>query len=556
MSDSSKQQALTEQHDELLDAMERKRQEWAADGEDKDDTDKLLDEAIAMAVAQGKGWAPGEKEEYISKILDDDYIPPIFAETQEELEQSGLAEAFSALQYDDSPAIVMLDFKKKGTDAFLNGKRNVNNNVQFFRDAINHYYEAFAWAQKIESTEVQAQYLKDTKEGFASSKTSDEKKEASATEAPEYSEKELDEMKSNLLNNAALAHMQLKNWGHVRDDATKALEFNKENVKAWYRLAKAQQMLKHWEQAGDAIDSGLACPGESENKDLLKLSKLIEDKVRTARLARQKRERRRAERVSNVKAVWKHCKENNIKLGRVPLVATVTDDDEEGDDVDESRWHHHHPHTGQLPSPIDNGSGNDWSWPCMFVYPSHSQSDFVQHLGESEMLAIRIAQMFPELEEGDETDLPWDFQNEFQCSNLAIYFEINCTEKPGEVVHPDSVERLTDQGSTMRFYEAARALKGDEGEDMVALATAVERKRLHKQRKAWKKKHGSLWAKPDPSNVVRVHPAMTLKDVLTDERMVVANVSGLLLSICTAHLPCNANLLTFNFLLLFQFKLF
>lgn len=93
MSESSKQ-ALTEQHDELLDAMERKRQEWAADGEDKDDTDKLLDEAIAMAVAQGKGWAPGEKEEYISKILDDDYIPPIFAETQEELEQSGLAEAF------------------------------------------------------------------------------------------------------------------------------------------------------------------------------------------------------------------------------------------------------------------------------------------------------------------------------------------------------------------------------------------------------------------------------------------------------------------------------
>ena len=62
---------------------------------------------------------------------------------------------------------------------------------------------------------------------------------------------------------------------------------------------------------------------------------------------------------------------------------------------------------------------------------------------------------------------------------------------------------------------------------MVNLAKAVERKRLYKQRKAWKKKHGSLWAKPDPLDVVRVHPAMTLRDILLDKRMVVANVSAL-----------------------------
>eukprot|EP00541_Cyclophora_tenuis_P005367 CAMPEP_0116548092 /NCGR_PEP_ID=MMETSP0397-20121206/4131_1 /TAXON_ID=216820 /ORGANISM="Cyclophora tenuis, Strain ECT3854" /LENGTH=92 /DNA_ID=CAMNT_0004072677 /DNA_START=14 /DNA_END=292 /DNA_ORIENTATION=- len=75
----------------------------------------------------------------------------------------------------------------------------------------------------------------------------------------------------------------------------------------------------------------------------------------------------------------------------------------------------------------------------------------------------------------------------------------------------------------MKFYEASRALKGDEGSDMSNLARAVERKHLHKQRKAWKKKHGTLWARPDPNSVVRVHPAMTLRDVLTDKRMVVPN---------------------------------
>jgi hypothetical protein len=285
-------------------------------------------------------------------------------------------------------------------------------------------------------------------------------------------------------------------------------------------------MLKCWEEAGDAIDAGLACQGEAENKDLIKLQKLLEEKVRTARLARQKREKKRAERVSRVKEVWKHCKENNIQLGRVPLVATLTDDDMEGDDVEESRWHHHHPHTGQLPEVV---GGAGWSWPCMFVYPSHNQSDFVKNFGESEMLALRMAQMFPELEApGDETVMPWDYKNEFSCSNLVVYLEVNGTEKPGDIVHPDSVERLEDQGSTMRFYEASRALKGDEGPDMRNLAQAVERKRLYKQQKAWKKKHGSLWAKPEPLDVVRVRPAMSLQDILTDKRMLVPNVSILI----------------------------
>lgn len=301
-----------------------------------------------------------------------------------------------------------------------------------------------------------------------------------------------------------------------------ALKFNECNVKAWYRLAKAYQMLQCWEEAGDAIDKGLGVPGEGENKDLLKLQKLLAEKVRKARVARQKREKRRAERVARVKSVWKHCKEKSIKLGRVALVASISDDDDEaGDDVDESRWHHHHPHTGELPCTV----GADWSWPCLFVYPSHSQSDFVKHFVESEMLAMRMGEMYPELEPGQETAMPWDYNNEFECSKLAVYFEINAPGDPNEVVHPESVELLKDQGSTMKFYESSRALKGDEGPEMSNLVQAVERKRLYKQRKAWKKKHGSLWAKPDPADVVRVHPACLLEDILKDSRMVVANVS-------------------------------
>lgn len=277
-------------------------------------------------------------------------------------------------------------------------------------------------------------------------------------------------------------------------------------------------MLQNWEEAGDAIDSGLSC--DKDNKDLIKLRSLCEKKVRRARMDRQKRERARAERSSRVKDVWKHCKGSEITLGRVPLVANVNDDDDDDDEA-EARWHHHHPHTGRIPQKV---GGDEWSWPCMFIYPSHNQSDFVEHFAESEMIALRMAEVFPELESGkSETSLSWDYNNQFICSNLAVYFEVHCTEKEGDIIHPDFVQKLKDQGSTMRFYESARALKGDEGLEMATVARCTEKKLLHRQRKAWKKKHKSLWSKPDPCPVVRVHPAVTLWQILMDKRMVVPN---------------------------------
>lgn len=522
------------QHNELLEKMDATRKKWMEEEEDPDDGDRLLQEAIDMAIRNGKGWAPGEKEAYMKKILDDDYIPPMFCSTQEELDRTGLADAFSALQFDDDPALTMKECKKKGADAFMDGKRNVAKNIQYYRDAINHYYEAVAWASKIEPLEHKQAHKGER----------DKNRDDAAIKREEtfevWKEAEIDEMKSTLYSNAALCHIQLKNWGHAKTDSTRAIDFNKSNVKALYRLAKANQMLKDWEPAGDAIDSGLEL--DPSNKDLLKLKKLLQDKIRLARIARQKRERIRSERASSIKAVWKHCKAENIQLGRVALVASTTDeleynedlllDDDQNEDAAafESRWHHHFPHTGSLPKPDggNNGGNNPlWTWPCLFVYPSHSQSDFVQSFHEQEMLAERMAEMYPELEASNqETAMQWDYKNEFTCSNLAVYFEVNCPDgfaKTNTAIHPDSVEPLRDMAATMKFFEASRALKGDEGPDIMRVAELVERKRLKKQRRAWKKQHRTLAAKPDPCPVVRVHPAMTLEQILKDSRMVVAN---------------------------------
>jgi hypothetical protein len=471
----------------------------------RDPRDELLSQAIELAIEQGRAWSPGEKEDYLKKILDDDFIPPYFAATPEEMEKTGLTEAFTSLIYDgESPTALMIKFRKKGGDAFVNGKRNQVGNLQWFRDALNYYIEALAWAEKIEPMQ----------EGDLAQADTDE---------PTFNLIELAEERSKISGNIALMHMQLKNWGSMRDECKRALQFSDKNVKAWFRLAKAYQMMHQYEEAGDAIEKGLAV--EPDNADLLKLQKLLEQRILKARKLRQQRERARAERQAKVKQVWKHCSDSNIRLGRVPLVTSVTDDDE--DDVDrdreESTWNQHLPHSGAIAKQV----GGSWMWPCLFVYPSHHQSDFVESFSEDEMLAVRMADMFPELEgEGEETSMPWDYNNEFVCSQLAVYFEVHALDQDqAAIVHPDSVQILRDQSSCMRFYEACRALKGDEGEEIGNVIRAVERRNLYRQRKAWTDKHGSLWCKPDPNPVIRIHPAMTLREVLTDSRMVVPNVS-------------------------------
>lgn len=115
------------------------------------------------------------------------------------------------------------------------------------------------------------------------------------------------------------------------------------------------------------------------------------------------------------------------------------------------------------------------------------------------MIASRLAQVFPDNDNG--TAMPWDYNNEFICSKLAIQFEIhnkkiwNKNKNNNEVViiyHPESVEPIEDLSSAIRFYELSRALRGDEGPEMENLARAVERKHLFEQRKAWRLAHKTL----------------------------------------------------------------
>jgi len=180
-----------------------------------------------------------------------------------------------------------------------------------------------------------------------------------------------------------------------------------------------------------------------------------------------------------------------------------------------------------------------------YCFAPFALSDFIESFAEEEMFALRMAQMFPEQEEDDdtskgETDMPWDYNNEFRCSKLTVYFEVHCHDTNSnsicnQVIHPSCVERFNDQGAAMRFLESSRALRGDEGPEMANVARCMERKHLYHQRKAWINKHGSLWAKPDLCPVMQVHPAATLGAVLRHKSMIVPNFLVTVLVFPTEH---------------------
>lgn len=196
----------------------------------------------------------------------------------------------------------------------------------------------------------------------------------------------------------------------------------------------------------------------------------------------------------------------------MPLVATLADDDDE-DDLEDKRWNHHQPNSGAMPEIKDGG---DYAFPAMFLYPGHGQSDFVSRMEGGEMVALRLAEMFPE----ERNDVPWDYDDSYKCSELAVYFEVYPMGE--EAVHPAQVRMIDGMAGCMRFFENSRALKGGDGQQAMEKAKKEERAQLVKYRKAWAEQRGKHAPAP-VSDVVRVHPAATLDKVLTDSRFIVPN---------------------------------
>lgn len=65
------------------------------------------------------------------------------------------------------------------------------------------------------------------------------------------------ELLAQLYGNRCQAYMQMQSYGAARDDALAAIHIKNHWAKAWYRLANAQMMLGHLEEAHKSCLMGI-----------------------------------------------------------------------------------------------------------------------------------------------------------------------------------------------------------------------------------------------------------------------------------------------------------
>jgi Cns1/TTC4 Wheel domain len=120
-----------------------------------------------------------------------------------------------------------------------------------------------------------------------------------------------------------------------------------------------------------------------------------------------------------------------------------------------------------MESPADTASVG---WPVLLLYPQYSQIDVIQGVPATDMLAIHLGEMFPELADLDSTveggcAVPWDRDREYHVSRLAVYAPL------------EAVPRICTVEQWLLFCREQSAIRGEMGAEACEAATEIARKR-------------------------------------------------------------------------------
>jgi len=214
---------------------------------------------------------------------------------------------------------------------------------------------------------------------------------------------ERNDLRATLHANRAMANLQLKNYGRVITDCRKAIEYDPNYVKAYYRAASAAVELKKFKMADNFCTNGLKV--DPKNKPLVKLAKECKEKWRIHEEREEKRNREREER-ENAKAKLDNAiSERNLVLGKSQHQMSAQFQGEVHWDENEQTLH----------------------WPVVFAYPEYSQCDFIESFPETDRIIDHLESMFPENER-----VFWDEKQEYVCKSLCVYYQTNSTDILGK----------------------------------------------------------------------------------------------------------------------------
>jgi hypothetical protein len=268
----------------------------------------------------------------------------------------------------------------------------------------------------------------------------------------------VEQTRSQILGNRAMAQLSLKNYGSCVKDCEVALHFWPNNYKAHYRKCKALAALHKYDLVLDAYERceklfSSSVANEADKKAYAEVTKVAD----AAKEQLKKQERLRLKAVVEVEQkkqaileIYRVCTNpaKGIKLG-VPvgmspagatnsaakqLISSNTrcylsdDDDDEGKQkrvvASDVKYLQQLEHTVPFFDPEEPGS---LRFPAVFLYPQHNQLDIIQAAEPQNMLVDYMAHMFPEIEtqHNGQSAAPWDHANEYVVSKLICYIHLN-----------------------------------------------------------------------------------------------------------------------------------
>ncbi|CAG8543874.1 7674_t:CDS:2 [Dentiscutata erythropus] len=262
---------------------------------------------------------------------------PLFMTELPEEENDALA-ALQSLIYEGPPEEIAENFKNQGNECFKTGKSQ-------YQDAINFYTKAL-------ETNCQDNKIIEA-----------------------------------CLTNRAAVNLELQNYRKVLTDCAKAIKLNPQNIKAFYRSAKALYALDKIDQALDCCEHGIEIG--PNNLALQQLKEIcIKRKEILDQKAKIKEERERKEREKK-EALEKAIKMRNVKMEMTPD-APIS------------------PHSVHLDTETQQ-----LIWPVFFLYPEYKETDFIEAFNEENTFFEHLEVIF-------EQPALWDIEQVLSHSKYVV----------------------------------------------------------------------------------------------------------------------------------------
>ncbi|KAI8825649.1 uncharacterized protein EV422DRAFT_135244 [Fimicolochytrium jonesii] len=316
-----------------------------------------LSDNIEHQYAQHQAAGPQAKHQDADKFIDDLMKTPLFMKTmptEKDLEENETLAAIHSLIYDGTPEEIAMNFKNQGNESFKAGKRE-------YKHAINYYTKGLE--QKADNAELNA----------------------------------------TLYSNRAAVNLELGNYRKVLNDCAEAITLRPETIKAYYRSAKALIALDKLAEAIDCCDIGLKI--DPNNAALSVERKKAVDR----KMLQEETDRKRKEREERIKREEGEVQQAILSKGIKPIRSNKPSKDTEQPAIVNSL---HSDHKIKY-----DAQTNILTFPVVFLYPEHSQSDLIAAFNEDDLFQAHLEMMF-----GDESP-SWDTGKTYKPDDLEIYFE-------------------------------------------------------------------------------------------------------------------------------------